>query len=259
MMAEEPPMKPIAIVQARMTSTRLPGKVLKDLCGQTVLHYVVRRCRLSRRLAGVVLATTDEPADDCLVEIAQSLGIVAFRGSRDDVLDRYMHAAWAPGLTRSSALPAIVRLSSRRSSIASWRATSARAEFVYTDGFPRGTGDSELVPLAALRRAWCETRPDETYYREHVLTYAWRHPERFRHQVVERRRKSSDWTIASALTKRMTWRSFGGFAATLRRELISPWPRCLRSWKRSPKSRRSIATWCRRPFDGEKSTVDAAT
>ena len=178
-------MKPIAIVQARMTSTRLPGKVLKDLCGQTVLHYVVRRCRLSRRLAGVVLATTDEPADDCLVEIAQSLGIVAFRGSRDDVLDRYMHAALGAGLTRSSALPAIVRLSSRRSSIASWRATRHGGRSVYTDGFPRGTGDSELVPLAALRRAWCETRPDETYYREHVLTYAWRHPERFRHQVVK--------------------------------------------------------------------------
>jgi spore coat polysaccharide biosynthesis protein SpsF len=178
-------MKPIAIVQARTTSTRLPGKVLMDLCGQTVLHYVVRRCQLSRRLAGVVLATTDEPADDCLVEMAQSLGIAAFRGSRDDVLDRFVHAAQGAGadpIVRITSDCPLIEPAVIDSVVESYERTVA--DLVYTDGFPRGTGDSELVPMAALRKAWNETRPDEAYYREHVLTYHWRHPERFRHHVV---------------------------------------------------------------------------
>ena len=178
-------MKPVAIIQARMTSTRLPGKVLKELCGQTVLHYVVRRCQLSRRLAGVVLATTDEPADDCLAALAPALGVGVFRGSRDDVLDRYLHAAEGAGadpvirITSDCPLiePAIID-----DVLESFQRTSA--EYIYADGFPRGTGDVELVALAALQRTWNETRPDETYYREHVLTYPLRHPERFRRHVV---------------------------------------------------------------------------
>jgi spore coat polysaccharide biosynthesis protein SpsF (cytidylyltransferase family) len=58
------------------------------------------------------------------------------------------------------------------------------AEFIYADGFPRGTGDVELITLAALRRTWNETQPDQTYFREHVLTYPTRHPERFQRHVV---------------------------------------------------------------------------
>ena len=83
-------MKPIAIVQARMSSTRLPGKVLKEIAGHTVLDYVVHRCRLSHRLAGVALATTEESIDGPIVAFGRSRGIDVFRGSRDDVLDRYI-------------------------------------------------------------------------------------------------------------------------------------------------------------------------
>ena len=179
-------MKPIAIIQARLTSTRLPGKVLKDLAGQTVLALRIRRCQLSRRLASVVLATTDEPADDCLCTSAQSLGIEVFRGSREDVLDRYLNAARCSAPIRSSASRAIARSSSRRSIdavIESFERT--QAEFIYTEGFPRGTGDAELVPFAALERAWNLTRPNEAYYREHVITYHWKHPHEFRPFVVE--------------------------------------------------------------------------
>ena len=179
-------MKPIAIIQARMSSTRLPGKVLKDLAGQTVLDYVVRRCRLSRRLAGVVVATTDEPADDAIVAWAQSREIGVFRGSRDDVLDRYVHAALGAGadpiirITSDCPLiePAIID-----EVLDSHERTGA--EFIWCDGFPRGSGDAELVTLPALQRAWQATRPDEACYREHVITYHWRHPELFRHHVVE--------------------------------------------------------------------------
>lgn len=179
-------MKPIAIIQARMSSTRLPGKVLKDLVDQTVLHYVVRRCQLSRRLADVVLATTEESIDDPLVAVAQSMGIEVFRGSRDDVLDRYVQAALGAGadpvirITSDCPLiePAIID-----EVLESYDRTGA--EFIYTTGFPRGSGDAELVTFAALQRAAQATRPDEAYYREHVITFPWRHPEQFRHHVVE--------------------------------------------------------------------------
>jgi spore coat polysaccharide biosynthesis protein SpsF (cytidylyltransferase family) len=177
---------PIAIIQARITSTRLPGKVLMELAGQTVLHYVVRRCQMSRYLSGVVLATTDEPADDCLVASAKSLGIDAVRGSRNDVLDRYLRAAQSTGadpvvrITSDCPLiePAIID-----AALESFEHTGA--EFVYVDGFPRGTGDVEVVTLAALRDAWCTTRLEETYYREHVITYHLNHLEKYRHYKLQ--------------------------------------------------------------------------
>jgi spore coat polysaccharide biosynthesis protein SpsF (cytidylyltransferase family) len=179
-------MNPIAIIQARMTSTRLPGKVLMELAGQTVLHYVVRRCQMSRRLACVIVATTDEPADDCLVASAKSLGAGVFRGSRDDVLDRYLHAAMSAGADP------IVRITSDCPLIEPAVIDTAMecfehdgAEFVYGDGFPRGTGDVEVLSLAALENAWSSTRTDEAYFREHVITYHLSHPETFRHRKVQ--------------------------------------------------------------------------
>ena len=147
-------MKPIAIVQARMSSTRLPGKVLKELAGQTVLHYVVRRCQLSRRLADVVFATTDESADDPIAAAAQSMGIGSFAGVGRMCSIVTFRLPWASARTPLSASPAIVRSLNRPSltkSLASHDRTGA--EFIYTDGFPRGSGDAELVTLPALQRA----------------------------------------------------------------------------------------------------------
>jgi spore coat polysaccharide biosynthesis protein SpsF len=178
-------MKPIAIVQARTSSTRLPAKVLKDVAGKTVLHHVIARCLLSRRLAGVMLATTEEEHDDPIAEFGRSMGIAVFRGSRDDVLDRYVQAASAacadPIIRITSDCPLIEP--SIIDTVLECHDRTA-AEFIYTDGYPRGTGDVELVTFSALQRAWHATRPDETYYREHVITYPWRNPGQFRHHVV---------------------------------------------------------------------------
>ncbi|MBM3871501.1 MAG: acylneuraminate cytidylyltransferase, partial [Verrucomicrobia bacterium] len=86
-------MRTIAIIQARMGSTRLPGKVLKRLANETVLSHVIRRVRLARRLDGVCIATTDSPADDPIVAEAGRLGVSCWRGSEHDVLARYFGAA----------------------------------------------------------------------------------------------------------------------------------------------------------------------
>ena len=80
-----------------MGSTRLPGKVLMDLGGQTVLARGVRRLRRASLIQQVVIATTDSPKDDAIVHECNRLGVVYFRGSEEDVLDRYYRTAEATG------------------------------------------------------------------------------------------------------------------------------------------------------------------
>jgi spore coat polysaccharide biosynthesis protein SpsF len=82
-----------AIIQARMGSSRLPGKMLMDLCGYSLLHWVLARVKLSRKLTRIILATTDIKRDDPLSELASHFQISAFRGSESDVLGRFVGAA----------------------------------------------------------------------------------------------------------------------------------------------------------------------
>ena len=86
-------MRIVAIIQARMGSTRLPGKVLKDLGGETVLARVVNRTRRATLLNEVVVATSMLPADDAIVKECEHVKVACFRGDEADVLDRYYCAA----------------------------------------------------------------------------------------------------------------------------------------------------------------------
>jgi spore coat polysaccharide biosynthesis protein SpsF len=81
--------KVVAIIQARTGSTRLPGKVLMDLCGKTVLGHVISRVKKSREIDEIVIATTNLEKDDAVVEEAKKYRVKYFRGSEDDVLSRY--------------------------------------------------------------------------------------------------------------------------------------------------------------------------
>ena len=83
----------VVIIQARMGSTRLPGKVLMDLAGRTVLNHVLRRCSAIPGIAAVVCATTVKPEDDPVAAEASRLGIAVYRGDETDVLGRYLEAA----------------------------------------------------------------------------------------------------------------------------------------------------------------------
>jgi spore coat polysaccharide biosynthesis protein SpsF len=87
----------IAVVQARMTSTRLPGKVLLDLAGRPMLERQLERLGRSERLDEIVLAVTTNPDDDPLIALADRLGLRWYRGSEHDVLDRYAGAVRASG------------------------------------------------------------------------------------------------------------------------------------------------------------------
>lgn len=85
--------KMTAIIQAHMSSSRLPGKVMKDLCGEPALYRMIERVRHSKYISEIVLATSTMECDDIIVEHCEKWGVKTFRGSNDDVLARYHDAA----------------------------------------------------------------------------------------------------------------------------------------------------------------------
>jgi len=87
------PLNKLAIIQARMSSSRLPGKVLMDIAGRHMLQHVIERTMQAKTIDGIVLATTTDPSDDVLEQFCRSQDIPCYRGSLPDVLDRYYHAA----------------------------------------------------------------------------------------------------------------------------------------------------------------------
>jgi len=174
-------MKIVAIVQARMGSSRLPGKALKDIHGRTMLARVVRRALRSALIDKLVVATTEKEADDAIVNECDSLGISCFRGSEDDVLDRYYHAA------RAFSADSIVRITSDCPLIDAEIVDRVVQAFL-DDGpdyasntiestYPRGL-DVEVFTFDALKKAWCEASADLQHV--HVTPYIYQHPEQFR-------------------------------------------------------------------------------
>lgn len=172
------------VVQARMSSTRLPGKVLKELpkgSGITVVERVVTRVRRAHSADDVVVATSTAPGDDLIAEQARALGVKCFRGSLDDVLGRFVGAVEMYGLDRVIRItcdcpcvdPAVIDAAA---------ALHERTGADYTSNvvprtFPKGL-DVEVIEATALKRVDAEARCIED--REHVLTYVYRtRPDRF--------------------------------------------------------------------------------
>jgi spore coat polysaccharide biosynthesis protein SpsF len=162
----------IAIVQARMTSTRLPGKVLADLCGKPLLAYMLDRIRRAKQLDRIVVATTANASDDAIVELCDSLKVESFRGDETDVLSRYHGAA------RQADAEVVVRLTSDcpmhdptviDEGIALYR--SAKPDYasnVVLRTYPDGL-DVEVFSMSALEKANREA--DHPFLREHVTPY----------------------------------------------------------------------------------------
>lgn len=177
-------MKTLAIIQARCGSSRLPSKVLADIGGRTMLERVVERARGAQRLDRVVIATTVEPTDDAIADLAMVLGLGIFRGSEDDVLDRYRGAAHCFGAD------VIVRLTSDCPLLDG--AVIDRVIAALEDGvdyasnttvrcYPRGL-DTEAFTADALESAWNEAT--EPFQRIHVTPFFYQQPERFRLRSV---------------------------------------------------------------------------
>jgi spore coat polysaccharide biosynthesis protein SpsF len=176
----------VAIVQARMGATRLPGKVLRSLCSQSVLGHVVARVRLAQRLDGLVVATSEAARDDAVATECGRLGVACFRGSEEDVLARYYGAARASGATAAVRVTADCPLfdgpllDRMLTVFGEANRDGTRVDYlsnVLRRTYPRGL-DAEVFTVAALERAHRETT--EPFEREHVTPYFYQHPERFR-------------------------------------------------------------------------------
>jgi spore coat polysaccharide biosynthesis protein SpsF len=87
------PLNKLAIIQARMSSSRLPGKVLMDIAGQAMLKHIIERTMQANAIDGIVLATTTDPSDDVLEQFCRKRSVPCYRGSLSNVLDRYYQAA----------------------------------------------------------------------------------------------------------------------------------------------------------------------
>ena len=179
-------MKVVAIVQARMGSTRLPVKVLMDILGKPMLWHMLSRLRLSTKIDNIVLAIPDSRQNDQLEDLAKGLNLHHFRGSEDDVLSRYYGAA-----TKFEA-DVIVRLTSDCPLIDPKVTDTVIEEHLNSDAdytsnimkrtFPRGL-DTEVFNFETLKRAYREAKQD--YEREHVTPYIHQHPDSFKLRSVE--------------------------------------------------------------------------
>ncbi len=173
-------MKTVAIIQARMGSSRLPGKVLLELAGKPMIQHVIERTQRARSLDSVIVATTTDASDDPIAAFAVSMGIPCTRGSLHDVLDRYYRAAKthrADTIVRITADcplidPVVVDQTVELlfSSFISHPSDFScnRLPPPFGRSFPIGL-DVEACTFAVLERAWKEST--ETFHREHVMPF----------------------------------------------------------------------------------------
>lgn len=167
-------MKVAAIIQARMESTRLPGKVLMEICGKPVLWHIVNRSLKSRYLEHVMIATSNNSADDKIYQFALNNSIDVYRGSQTNVLERFYRCAlqYEPDI--------IVRLTGDNALIDPYIIDSGIEYFIqnegidyiyYREGLPLGMA-VEIFTYQALKTAYDEAEDDECL--EHVTPYLYK-------------------------------------------------------------------------------------
>jgi spore coat polysaccharide biosynthesis protein SpsF len=162
----------VAIIQARMTSSRLPGKVLADISGKPSLQRMIERIRPAHGLDEITVATTALPTDDPVDALCRQMGIRCFRGDEQDVLGRYIAAAAAFSadivvrLTADCPMhdPEVIEAALRRFAEGGYDHVSNAVRRTYPDGL-----DVEVMSRGALERAGREA--NHPFLREHVTTY----------------------------------------------------------------------------------------
>lgn len=175
-------MKIIATIEARMTSSRLPGKVLLPAAGKPMLTHLVRRLQAVPSLAGMVLATTTNQSDDTLASFAAAAGIDCYRGSEADVMGRVIGAAEHAGADLVVEITGdcpIIDHELVEQTIRMYLANSA--DYVsncHIRSYPDGM-DTQVFRLETLKDS--ASRTTEQLDREHVTLHIRNHPDRYRH------------------------------------------------------------------------------
>jgi spore coat polysaccharide biosynthesis protein SpsF len=184
----------LAILQARASSRRLPGKVLKPILGRPMLALQLERVGRAQRIDRLLVATSLDPSDDPIATLCRDLGVGCFRGSLDDVLDRFYQAAAeqkAASVVRLTgdcplADPAVIDRVVGIHTGGGYDYTSNVLRRTYPDGL-----DVEMVRFACLEVAWREAQlPSE---REHVMPFVNRRPDRFKLHDVTQPNDLSHW------------------------------------------------------------------
>ena len=179
----------VLIMQARMGSSRLPGKSLMPLAGQPLVGRVIERVQRCKSVDKIILATTKKTQDDPLETLGKEHGVEVFRGSENDLVDRYYQAALACGADVVVRVPAdnpapepseIDRVIEYH--LQSQNDFSSNYPDVFDNGYPDGIG-AEVFNFEALQRVW-ETSSDPRN-REHPHTNFYEHPDLYRIGTIE--------------------------------------------------------------------------
>lgn len=191
-------MKTFAIIQARLGASRLPGKVLLKVLDKTILEYVAERVKASRNVQEVIVATTVKKEDSAVANLVVKRGINVFRGSEEDVLDRYYQAA------KLFKVKNIVRITADCPLIdpkiideVIKRYFDSGADYcsnTLEESFPDGE-DVEVFSFNALSDAW--ENANLLSEREHVTSYIKKHPEKFKLVSMKNKENLSGkrWTL----------------------------------------------------------------
>lgn len=179
-------MKTIATIEARMNSSRLPGKVMLPILGKPALQLLVERLQRAKNLDGIVIATTTHPADAVIARLAAKLGVGCYRGSENDVLERVLLAA------RSAQADVIVEITGdcpvldpeMVDAVVESHRTGKYDYVSNVIGRPLPLGLSVQVFAASVLAGVSQLTQDPAD-REHVSLYIYEHPERYKlHTVV---------------------------------------------------------------------------
>lgn len=193
----------VIIVQARMTSTRLPGKVLKTVLGKSLLEYEIERLKQVQLADELVVATTKNETDQPIVDLCERLGVLVYRGSEHDVLGRYYEAArmvQADIVARITADCPFIEPALIDKSIQAILVGSPAYDYVsntHRRCFPHGL-DNEVFSFQALELA--HHNAGKTHEREHVTPYIYQNREQFLVGEIVEDFDYSDlrWTVDTA-------------------------------------------------------------
>ncbi|WP_172257162.1 cytidylyltransferase domain-containing protein [Saccharibacillus deserti] len=227
-------MRVTAIIQARMGSTRLPGKVMKKLGDRTVLGHVINRCQAIPSVTQVIVATTTSAEDSVICEEAEMYGVPYYKGSEENVLSRYYEAA------KTFQAEVVVRITSDCPLLDPQISHTVIEEFLksgcdyassgLSETFPRGM-DTEVFSFEALEESY--QHASESFEKEHVTPYIYLHPDRFKLKSFSNGKDLSgyrltldteeDWNLISKIYNELYQGEIFGLPAVLK--LFAQYPK----------------------------------
>jgi spore coat polysaccharide biosynthesis protein SpsF len=191
-------MKITAIIQARMDSTRLPGKVTEIISGRPMLWHIINRVKQAKLVNEIIIATTTKEVDEQIAKVSKDSGVKSFAGSENDVLDRFYQAVKkynADAIVRITADCPVVDPRIMDKVIERYmKGDCDYAANVLKRTYPDGL-DLEVFSFISLEKAWNEAKLASE--REHVTPYILKNPDKFKIAIVENKVNLSDlrWSV----------------------------------------------------------------